>query len=114
MIDNHVSGYFEETPPPRSTPIDPLAKSLGLVDGLRAIYSTGGWRCAICDKWQNPGSIEVWVPDGLNKSSERRLFTEMSRLYANNGYFSAWCMKCAPRIVPSASLLSRIKARILG
>lgn len=88
---------LEEVPPPDRAPIDQISETLGLVPGLKAKRSSGGWRCCECSTMQPDNAWEVWVPDGVRKSDAPAVITEHCRVNAYNGEFSAWCIKCAPK-----------------
>ena len=100
-------GNFElvEVPPPQKAPVQDIAETLGLVNGLRAHRSDDQFRCAECSKMQPNGSWMVWVPDGTGRSDPAWSVEERCRQNAWNGESSGWCLACAPK-APKASVAS--------
>jgi len=89
---------FEMVPPPVKAPVQPLAASLDLVQGLRVEKSGHSqWRCSCCSQMQKPGSLQVWVPDSVCRGDPEWSVTEACRENAYNGFHSGWCIKCAPK-----------------
>lgn len=87
---------FEEVPPPKTVPVQERAKSLGLLDGLRAEENQrGGWRCAECNTYQKDGAVLVWVPDSVRRSDRADEIKDQCRRSAYNGAGSGWCLSCA-------------------
>lgn len=86
---------FKMVDPPAEVPVDEKARSLGLVDGLRAEESESSYRCDPCNQMQPPGSVIVWVPRGVMRWDPEWSVKEAGRLAAHNGHWSGWCLKCA-------------------
>jgi hypothetical protein len=89
---------FDLVSPPDKVPVDELAKSYGLVDGLKCEVSRSSYRCAECSEMQRAESLEVWVPDGILLGDPAWSVSEKAREMAYNGNFSAWCMECAQKL----------------
>lgn len=87
------------------------AYGLGLVSGLRAVHSRDGYLCAWCEKKIRPGSWVVWVPDEVNRRDHPVVVQEACRRNAYVGYFSAVCVRCAPK---AKSRWQRLKEKLFG
>lgn len=84
--------------PPAEVPVDEKARSLGLVDGLRAEESERPYRCDPCNQMQPAGSVIVWVPRGVLPSDPEWSIKETGRENAFNGHWSGWCLGCAKKL----------------
>jgi hypothetical protein len=84
-----------EVPPPKEVPVDQISETLGLLPGLKAEKSEGGWRCAHCSCWQKDKGWMVWVPDSVRASDSAEAISDQCRRNAYNGCGSGWCLKCA-------------------
>lgn len=93
-------------PPPTKAPVQDIAETLDLVDGLEVEKAgAGGWRCDNCSRYQtDPGAWQVWVPDSVMPHDRGDEVTEQCRSMAYNGEFSAWCLPCARKLGRSKRL----------
>lgn len=92
-----------EVLPPAEAPVQELAASMGLIDGLRAQRTDREFCCASCFKMSVQG-WQVWVPDRVRREDAPASVTEQCRRRAFNGSFSAWCVSCAQSFAPAAPL----------
>ena len=102
---------FVPVPPPKVTPVDPVAFELGLLPGLRARKHDQSFRCSGCHKLRS-GWL-VWVPDGVRRGDDPAEVSEMCRLNARNGHSSAWCLDCSQRLSGGQDPLNEV-AVVLG
>lgn len=89
---------MREVPPPSRVPVDPRAKELGLIDGLRVdTHDKSEWRCAACRNYHTD-QPQVWIPDIVlyhigNQTPQS--ISEACRREAYNGHGTAICLQCA-------------------
>jgi hypothetical protein len=93
--EDAMKAMMQEVPPPTTAPVDDIAETLGLCDGLRPWKADHQSRCSNCDQMQRSNSWMVWVPDSVKSSDPDWSVTEACRLNAYNGHSSGWCLKCA-------------------
>jgi hypothetical protein len=87
---------FVQVPPPKKAPVQSLAASLGLIDGLRAEKVRGDFRCVRCNNMRR--NWLVWVPDGITRRDRGWMVTEACRVSAHNGLSGGWCLACARKL----------------
>lgn len=98
---------MREVPPPQVVPIDQISETLGLLPGLRAEKSDGGWRCDHCNGYQRERGWLVWVPDNIRSTDSAADISDQCRRSAYNGCGSGWCLKCALALGKPIQLLLR-------
>jgi hypothetical protein len=90
---------FVKVPPPKTVPVDDLARNLGLLPGLRAEQHNSLFRCSSCNNMQvEPEQIMVWVPDSVMRHDSAEAIAEICRRSAFNGSSSGWCLTCAKKL----------------
>lgn len=89
---------LEEVPPPKKAPIDQIAETMGLVNGLKVERNQfNPFRCASCGSFIKKGEWTVLVPYGVRYGDDAKDVEEAARLSAFNGHFTSWCLSCAPK-----------------
>lgn len=104
---------LERVPPPDKAPVHQVAETLGLCDGLRVERKQRQYRCGCCYRMQQPGSWQVWVPDGTQLGDPAWSVTERAREFAYNGEWTAWCLQCALKLSPPKLTAAAAKAQMV-